>query len=191
VREHAKLDCHAALVDGRGDTHYLCTKPTVHGAAAKQTVDAKAKAESQRQRAHNRELKLAAAGRMVRMQRLVKGRVRPGPAGVFAVGQLLRCLDDRLVGYALELLALEHPSSNNGYSTDTENKRILCAHAERGDAFASSALLALGLAVTEWEIRRGQWPQRVTGRHFAFLAEHGYTVADAETAQLAQIGGGR
>jgi ParB/RepB/Spo0J family partition protein len=191
VREHAKLACHAALVDGRGDTRYLCTKPKSHGSAAQQknasSADAKAKAESARQRAHNRELKLAAGGRFVRMQRLVKGRVRPGTASVFAVAQLLRCCDDRLVAYALDLLGLEHPDVHNGYSTDTPSKRILCAHAERGDAFAHSALLALGLAVTEWEMKRGQWPARVSGRHFAFLAEHGYTAGDAETAQLASV----
>lgn len=190
VARHRKEPCHAAAVDSDGKRIYLCREPSRH---AKTSATAKRKTDRDRQsakrRAHEKELRTAAAARRAHVGSLLtSGLPKPEAISVMFEGFLRHCQQEPKK-LACQLLGLEPRRTKRDpeysyVSVDYDGALAELAAKSERDLLRVAAAIAFGgteqyLSPGSYHGWRGDKP------YFELLERHGYKTSAAEKVELA------
>jgi ParB/RepB/Spo0J family partition protein len=185
TREHAKLDCHAAYVEGDGKVVYVCTKPTTHMSTQKRSGSS---AEA-KERATRKELKEAAAARTTLLRAALGGRGLSAKARTEILQRGLVNAVDRPYamtsgdGHAitLDILGLS-PTDKKAYP-----RHVLAELIEGRKVSVDRLTAAIALAFIEEPLRdphRKSWDEDATWYLEWLETEHGHDLSVIEHTRL-------
>jgi len=196
--KHRKQPCHLLVIDRQGTVTPCCSNPTGHAEYTKPSwepgrsaggglsdQEKKDRAESRRR---NKELKIAAAGRLVHLHRLVDEAAADDELLHDAVeawlGDLSSYEDRHLLSLTCELLHLE-PTKDTWGTTN-----YLTVLTDRKARPWAAVALALTLAAGEWQARAQQgWDTPAVTALYRRLKAHGYQPCPDELTLLTKARG--
>lgn len=187
--EHRREPCHAGVINRWGKAEFVCTEPKRHsrkGASKVKTpVASRSDEELAEQRRAREQKKARLAADEVREQ-FIKGLLSKSKLGageawtvfIDAMPELRQANDvERLAARFLDVEPVKR-------SYFEDYAAALSQYAAEGTVNTVRVGLAFALATVEVAIRREYFDYRNASAHFRYLAKKGYSISEAEQAEL-------
>lgn len=187
--EHRREPCHAAVLTSRGDGIFICTDPKRHsrkGASKVKTPVASRSDEELAEQKRAREQKKARLAADETREAFIKGLLSKSKLGageawtvfIDAMPELRQANDvERLAARFLDVQPVKR-------SWFEDYAAALSEYAAEGTVNTVRVGLAFALATVEVAIRREYFDYRNAAAHFRYLAKKGYSISEAEQAEL-------